>query len=285
MVVAEQPVQVHLFGDAQDRRRAHAMTGPEAHGHLPLPLGVVNSGDVGRLPHGSPRARLVERDRDGLAVRHLELEAEHLVHRIPHDASGDDDGGREGDRERGEEEPPRPPCDVAQHHARDGAEEHVEAVEARRAVGRGRFGAHRFGRRDGDRPSHGRERPPHAGDDRDDARHGDRPGVEPEQIAREPEVARIDDENALRPEEPEPDAEDHAERADRQRELQVVRGELARPVAERLQRGDLLALCSDDARQEDVQEKRRDAQEDDGERPSRLLELADLLVHQVSLDG
>ena len=62
-------------------------------------------------------------------------------------------------------------------------------------------------------------------------------------------------------------AEDDSEGADRERELEVVRGKLARAVAERLQRGDLLALGPDDARQEHVQEERGDAEEDDGERP------------------
>ena len=82
------------------------------------------------------------------------------------------------------------------------------------------------------------------------------------------------------PSTPRTHAEDDAERADRERELEVVRRELARPVAERLQRRDLLALRPDDAREEHVQEERGDAEEDDGERPRDFVELADLLVDQ-----
>ena len=62
---------------------------------------------------------------------------------------------------------------------------------------------------------------------------------------------------------------------------QVVRGELARAVAERLERRDLLALRADDARQEHVQEERGDAEEDDRQRPRHLLELPDLLVDEL----
>ena len=249
-------------------------------GTLTLALGVANSRDVSGVAHRPPRMVFVERDGDGLAVRDLELQAEHLVHRVAHDAPGDDDGGRQGYGRGGEQEPPRTPGGVAKHHPRDGAEERVDAIEARATVARRRLRSHRLGRRNGDGLAHRRERPPYPGRDGHARRDRDRPGVEPEEVGREPEVPRVDDEDALRADHAEGHAEDRAQRADRERKLEEVHRELSRPVAERLQGRDLLALGADDARQENVQEEPGDPQEDDGERPRHLVQLGDLLVEQ-----
>ena len=268
--------------DSEDGCRTERGASAKADGHLTLPLDGLHARDVQGVHDGSSRASVVERHCEVLAVRDLELETQHLVHRVAHDAPRHDDRGRERDGCGREGEAPGAPQEVAHDHPRDGGEERVERIEARRVVVRRRLGPHRLGRRD----RHGL---PHGGYGAENARgHGDERGddhgarVEAKQVRRKPEVLRVDPEEALGGERAEDPAEQRAREADRERQLQVVDDELARPVAERLERGDLLALRADDARQEHVKEERRDAEEDDREGGRQLAKLRDLLVDQLA---
>ena len=66
--------------------------------------------------------------------------------------------------------------------------------------------------------------------------------------------------------------------ADDQAQLHVVPADLAVRVAERLERGDLLALHRHDAREDHVQEERRDGEEDDRQDEPDALQLRQLVV-------
>ena len=138
----------------------------------------------------------------------------------------------------------------------------MRSKQRRLEIGR-RFRPHRLGGRQFHRLPHDRQHAEHGGAGADDERQAERAVVHPENQRREAEKHGVEIHQHRRPAAPADAADDRAERADDERELQVVQADLPRRIAERLQLGDLLALEPDEPRQHRIHHEGGDAEEHD----------------------
>ena len=255
----------------------------EAHRHVAARL---DGGDAWQARHAAARRVVVGRlghpDDDVAPHADVELRVDDEVDRVAKEVAHDDDRHRRchaADRQRGA---PRPALHVAQDHAqgrphhRDDRRE-AHALDQRAPVVPRRRRAHRFGRR---QPRGGEDRvqrAEHRGDQRDAQADEQQPRLDAVLEAREVEELGVQAGEHLAQGVADGHAEHHAEGDDDEHQLEVMRGDGAVRIAQRLQRRDLLALRGDEARDDDVEQEGRHAEKDRRQHGAQHLLFLDLV--------
>ena len=192
--------------------------------------------------------------------------------------------GREGDPHGREHRPDGAALELAQHDAGRRGHETSEAhpLEQGRAVGQRRLRTHRLRGRQPQRPPHGA---PGAGErceggDADAAQDVCQTRLEGQ--LRQPVVRRVETRQRGSDRAAEQDPAQHARRDDQTDQAGVMAGHLAVAVSEGLERPDLLALATDDASDDDVQEEGRHRQEEGRHAQGVRSQLGELVLEEES---
>ena len=236
----------------------------EAHGHAPPGLDLQHAGQA-RQGAGGARVDGVDRPHlDVAAHAQVEVGVDDDVDGIAEEVAHDDDRHRGGDAAHRDRRAQRAALHVAQDHAqrRAGAQAR-DALEQRAPVAAGRGRAHGLGRLQPHRRGDGGERAQQGGDRHDAQAHGHELGGH-----RPCTNTGKRKTSSYRPISSRPShlrqrqAQQPAAGGHGRDQLEVVQGDGAVGIPQRLERRDLLALGRDQPRRDDMQQERGHRQED-----------------------
>ena len=255
----------------------------EAHGHAPSGLGLQHAGQAGQGARGARVDGIDRPHHDVAAHAQVEVGVQDDVDGVPKEVAHHDDRHRSGDAAHRDRRAQRAPLHVAQDHAqrRAGAQAR-DAFDQRAPVAAGRGRAHGLGRLQPHRRSDGGERAQQGGDRHHAQAHGHELGRHDMHEYRKAEHFVVQPHQQRAQPFPEGQPQQPATGGHRRDQLEVVQGDDAVGIAERLERGDLLALRRHQPRRDHVQQEGGHREEDRGQHRAQHLLLADLVVqHRV----
>ncbi len=230
------------------------------------------------------RGRFGVVDEDILALAHTVLQVDHVIDRTLLESADDHDAAGHRDAERGQQGLDRLAFDMTQNHARRLREPplQAEALDQGCAVDRRGLGSHRLCRR---QPGRVRDRVQRT-DDRH--QHADQDGADNDSRLehvdheRHAEKRHVDVAERLAHPDAGGDTAGDADADDQQHQLDVMQPDREIAVTEGLERGDLLALQTDQAADDDVEQKRGDAEKNHRENGGGGLLLFQLLGQEAA---